>query len=97
MSLLCGSCDEPLQDSIEICLFLGAYAIAGDFTMGHALQIQRIDQLVHGEMAAEIRFVAQDQERYSFHGWLLKENVEFFLRYWQSLLVGRVDDEPGVL
>jgi hypothetical protein len=70
MSLLCGSRDEPLQDSVEICLFLGAYAIARDFTMGHALQIQRIDQLVHSEMAAEIRFVAQDQERDSLHGWL---------------------------
>jgi hypothetical protein len=65
--------------------------------MGHALQIQRIDQLIHCEMAAEIRLVAQNEERDSFHGWLLQKNVEFFLRYWQSLLVGRVDDEPGML
>jgi hypothetical protein len=60
MSLLCGSRDEPLQDSIEICLFFGTYAIAGDFTMGHALQVQRVDQLIHCEMAAEVRLVAQN-------------------------------------
>jgi hypothetical protein len=97
MPLLCGSCNEPLQDSIEICLLLGAYTIAGDFTMGHALQIQRIDQLIHCEMATEVGLVAQNQERDSLHGWLLKENVEFFFRYRQSLFVGRVDDEPGML
>jgi hypothetical protein len=97
MSLLCGSCDEPLQDGIQVRLFFGAYAIAGDLAMGHALQVQRVDQLVYREMATKVGLIAQDQERDTLHGWFLKENVELLLRYWQSLLVGGVDDESGML
>lgn len=97
ISLLCGSRNEPLQNSIKIGFLFGTYAIAGYLTMGHALQIQGIDQLIHCEMAPKVRFVAQDEKRNTLHGWLLKEDVKLFLRHWQSLLVGGVDDESGLL
>lgn len=77
-----GSRDEPLQNSIQVCFFFGTYAVAGYLTMGHALQVQGFDQLVHREMAAKIRLVTQDQEWDSLHGWLLKEDVELFFGYW---------------
>lgn len=66
-----GSRDEPLQNSIEVCFFFSTYAIAGYLTMGHALEIQGVDQLVHCEMAAKIGLVPQDQEWDPLHGWLL--------------------------
>ena len=45
-------------------------------------------------MTAKIRLVTQDQEWNSLHGWFLQEDVELFFGYWQSFLIGRVDDEP---
>ena len=92
-----GSRDEPLQNSIEIRFLFGTDAVAGYLAVGHALQVQGFDQLVHREMAAKIRLVTQDQEWDPLHGWLLKEDVELFFGYWQSFLIGRVDDEPGSL
>jgi hypothetical protein len=49
--------------------------------MGHALQIQRVNQLIYGEMTAEIGLVAQDEEWDALHGWLFQENVELFFGY----------------
>jgi hypothetical protein len=63
--------------------------------MGHALQIQRVDQLIHREMAAEIGLITQDQEWNAFHGRLLQKDVELFFGYWQRFLIGRVNDESG--
>ena len=54
MLLMRGSRDEPLQNSIQVCFFFGTYAVAGHFAMGHALQVQGFDQLVHRKMAAKI-------------------------------------------
>ena len=82
MLLMRGSRDEPLQNSIEIRFLFGTDAVAGYLAMGHALQVQGFDQLVHREMAAKIRLVTQDQEWNPLHGWLLKENVELFFGYW---------------
>ena len=82
MLLMRGSRDEPLQNSIEVRFFFGTDAVAGYLTMGHALQVQGFDQLVHREMAAKIRLVTQDQEWDPLHGWLLKEDVELFFGYW---------------
>jgi len=61
--------------------------------MGYALQVEGLNQLVHCKMATEIGLVTQDQEWDALHGWLLKENVKLFFGYWQSFLVGRVDDK----
>jgi len=49
--------------------------------MGYALQIQRVDQLVHCEMTTKIGLIAQDEEWYALHGWLFQENVELFFGY----------------
>jgi hypothetical protein len=46
LALLAGTSNEPLQNCIQIRLFFRTYAIAAHFTMGDALQIQRLDQLV---------------------------------------------------
>lgn len=77
-----GSRDEPLQNSIEVCFFFSTNAIAGYLAMGHALQVQGLNQLVHREMAAKIGLVTKNQEWNSLHGWLLKKNVELFFGYW---------------
>ena len=77
-----GSRDEPLQNGIQVRFFFGTYAVTGHFAMGHALQVQGFDQLVHGEMAAKIRLVTQDQKWNTLHGWLLKEDVKLFFSYW---------------
>jgi len=81
-SLLGGSSDEPLQDGIQVGLFLRAYAVAGYLSMGYTLQVQGVYQLVYCEMATQIRFVAEDQKWDAFHGRLLKEDVELFLCHW---------------
>ena len=81
MLLMRGSRDEPLQNSIEVGFFFSTDAIAGYLTMGHTLQVQRFDQLVHREVAAKIGLVTQDQEWDPLHGWLLKEDVELFFGY----------------
>jgi hypothetical protein len=96
-SLLGGSSNEPLQDGVQVGLFLCAYAVAGHLTMCHALQVQGVYQLVDCEMATQVGLVAEDQKWNAFHGRLLQEDVELFLCYWQSLFVGRIDDEPGRL
>jgi len=92
-----GSRDEPLQNSIEVCFFFSTYAIARYLTMGHTLQVQGFDQLVHREMATKIGLVAQDQKWNALHCWLLQEDVELFFGYRQSFFVGRVDNESGSL
>lgn len=97
MLLMRGSRDEPLQNSIKVCFFFRTDTVARYLTMGDALQVQGFDQLVHREMTAKIRLVTQDQEWNSLHGWFLQEDVELFFGYWQSFLIGRVDDEPGSL
>ena len=65
--------------------------------MGHALQVQGLNQLVHCEMSAKIGLVTQDQEWNALHGWLLEKNVELFFGYWQGFLIGRVHDESATL
>ena len=81
-SLLRGTSNEPLQNGVEIGLFLRAYAVAGHLPVGYALQVQGVYQLVYREMATQIGLVAEDQEWNAFHGRLLEENVELFLCYW---------------
>lgn len=91
--LLACTGNKPLQDSIQIGFLFRAYTIAAHFTMGNALQIQRIDQLVDRHLLLEIRFVAQDEQRDTLKNGLLEEQVKFIFRNWQSFGVGRVDDE----
>jgi hypothetical protein len=87
-SLLRGPSNEPLENGVQVGLFFRAYAVAGHLPVGHALQVQGVYQLVYREMATHIGLVAEDQEWNAFHGWLLEENVELFLCYWQGLFVG---------
>jgi hypothetical protein len=96
-SLLRGPSNEPLQNGVEVGLFLRAYAVTGHLSVGYALQVQGVYQLVYREMATQIGLVAEDQEWDAFHGRLLEKDVELFLCYWQGLFVGRVDDESGWL
>jgi hypothetical protein len=87
-NLLRGPSNEPLENSVEVGLFLRAYAVARHLSVSYALQVQGVYQLVYREMATQIGLVAEDQEWNAFHGRLLEENVELFLCYWQSLFVG---------
>ena len=94
-SLLRGPSNEPLQNSIQVGLFLRTYAVTRHLPVCHALQVQGVYQLVYREMATQIRFVAEDQQWNAFHGRLLQQDVELFLCDRQGFFVGRVDDESG--
>lgn len=50
--------------------------------MRHALQLQSVNQVVDGQMPAEIGLVPEDQQRDSLHGGLFEEYVELFFRHW---------------
>ena len=94
-SLLRGPRNEPLQNGVQVGLFLRADAVTRHLPVGHALQVQGVYQLVYREMATQIRFVAEDQKWNAFHGRLLQEDVELFLCDRQGFFVGRIDDETG--
>jgi hypothetical protein len=92
-SLLASTSDEPLQHSVQVCLLFRAYAIAAYFTMGDALQIQSVNQLVNGHLLLEIRFVAEDQQGDTFQDGLFEQQMELILCDGQGICVGRVDDK----
>lgn len=55
------SCElhEPLNDSIEIRLFLGTDSITGHLPVSYVLQRHGVDQLVYAELIWQVRLVAQ--------------------------------------
>ena len=95
LDLLRGPSNEPLQNGIQVGLFLRADAVTRHLPVGHALQVQGVYQLVYREMATQIGLVAEDQQWNAFHGGLLQQDVELFLCDRQGFFVGRVDDESG--
>jgi hypothetical protein len=69
--LFAGSSNQPLEDSVEVCLFFGADSITAHLSMRDLFEVERIDELVNREFAWQIRLVAKYEERDAFEGWLL--------------------------
>lgn len=42
--------DKPLKHGIEVRLFLGADTVATHFSVGDALEVHRIDELIRGDL-----------------------------------------------
>lgn len=53
-----GELNQPLEDRVEVGLFLGGDTIARDFSVSDALQVHGIDQLINSQLVREIRLVA---------------------------------------
>lgn len=84
---------QPLEDRLEIGLFLGRDAIAGYFSVADALQVHGVDQLIHGQLIREIRLITQDEQRDALQGWANHQGVQLFAGLGQELYVGDVHDK----
>jgi hypothetical protein len=73
--------DQPLQDSVEVGLFLRADAVAAHLTVRHRLKIQSIDELVHRKLVGKVGLVAEDQQGNALQRRLLQQELEFFTCY----------------
>lgn len=84
---------QPLEDRLEVGLFLGRDAIAGNFSVADALQVHGVDQLIHCQLIREIRLVAQDEQRDALQSWATHQGMKLLARLGQELYIGDVNNE----
>ncbi len=82
-----------MKNGVEVGFFFRTDAVTADLSMRDGVQLQGFDDLVGTCMVWQVGLVTQDQERDTFHGRLLQEGMELFLRHWHGYLIGRVDDK----
>src|SRR6478735_12388462 len=73
--------DQPLQDSVEVGLFLRADTVAAHLAVRHGLQVQSVDELVYGKLVRKIGLVAEDQQGNALQRGLLQQELQLFTCY----------------
>jgi hypothetical protein len=83
-----------MQDGIQIGFFLGADAIAADFTTSDRLEVHRIDELIYRELVGQVGFISQHQKGNPFQAGLIQQIMKLFSRYRQSSSISSINDVP---